>query len=42
MLMEIFDDELYFQAISRAGETVDAGVLRKGKAAVTKGTAPSR
>jgi len=31
MLMEIADDELYFQAISRAGETVDAGVLRKDK-----------
>jgi 3',5'-cyclic AMP phosphodiesterase CpdA len=42
MLMEIVDDELYFQAISRQGETVDAGVLRKGKAALTKGTAPSR
>ena len=42
MLMEIVDDELYFQAISRQGETVDAGVLMKGKAALTKGTAPSR
>ena len=31
MLMEIADDELYFQAISRVGETVDAGVLRKDK-----------
>lgn len=30
MLMEIAGDELYFQAISRAGETIDAGVLRKG------------
>jgi len=27
MLMEIAGNELYFQAISRAGETVDAGVL---------------
>jgi predicted phosphodiesterase len=31
MLMEIADDELYFQAISRAGDTVDAGVLRKDR-----------
>lgn len=30
MLMEIAGDELYFQAISRQGETVDAGMLRKG------------
>jgi 3',5'-cyclic AMP phosphodiesterase CpdA len=42
MLMEISADELYFQAISRGGETVDAGVLRKGRAALTKGTAPSQ
>lgn len=33
MLMEAAGDALYFQAISRAGETVDAGI-------VTKGTAP--
>ena len=31
MLMEIAGDELYFQAISRTGQTVDAGVLRKNK-----------
>jgi hypothetical protein len=31
MLMEVTGDELYFQAISRAGETVDAGVIRKPK-----------
>ena len=31
MLMEIAGDELYFQAISRAGATVDAGVLTKGR-----------
>lgn len=30
MLMEAAGDELYFQAISRAGETVDAGVITKG------------
>jgi hypothetical protein len=29
MLMEISGDELYFQAISRTGETVDAGVIEK-------------
>lgn len=29
MLMEIADDELYFQAISRNGETVDAGVVTR-------------
>jgi hypothetical protein len=29
MLMEIAGDELYFQTISRTGETVDAGVLTK-------------
>jgi len=29
MLMEISGDELFFQAISRAGETVDAGVITK-------------
>ena len=31
MLMEISGEELYFQAISRAGATVDAGVIRKVK-----------
>jgi Calcineurin-like phosphoesterase len=29
LLVEIEGDELYFQAVSRAGETVDAGVLRR-------------
>ena len=29
MLMEIADDELYFQAISRTGQTVDAGKLKR-------------
>jgi hypothetical protein len=29
MLMEVSGDEAYFQAISRRGETVDAGVIRK-------------
>jgi 3',5'-cyclic AMP phosphodiesterase CpdA len=31
MLMEISGGELYFQAISRTGETVDAGVITKGE-----------
>ena len=29
MLMEVAGNELYFQAISRTGETVDAGVIRR-------------
>ena len=29
MLMEISGDEMFFQAVSRKGETVDAGVIRK-------------
>ena len=29
LLIEVSGDELYFQAISRAGETIDAGVLTK-------------
>ena len=29
LLMEVAGDELYFQAISRAGKTVDAGVIKK-------------
>jgi 3',5'-cyclic AMP phosphodiesterase CpdA len=32
MLMEAAGDELYFQAISRAGQTIDAGVITKGRA----------
>jgi len=32
MLMEAAGDELHFQAISRAGQTIDAGVVTKGKA----------
>ncbi len=31
-LMEIAGDDLYFQAISRTGETVDSGVVTKAKA----------
>ncbi len=30
MLMEVSGDELFFQAISRQGETVDAGRIKKG------------
>ena len=37
MLFEIDKDQMYFQVISRAGETVDSGVLvnqgKKGAAA---------
>ena len=29
MLIEIAGDEMYFQAISRAGATVDSGVIRR-------------
>jgi hypothetical protein len=29
MLMEISGNELYFQAISRMGQTIDAGVIAK-------------
>ena len=29
LLMEVAGNELYFQAVSRTGETVDAGVIRK-------------
>jgi predicted MPP superfamily phosphohydrolase len=35
MLMEIANDELYFQTISRSGETVDAGSLGRQAAAKT-------
>jgi hypothetical protein len=31
MLMEVSGDELFFQVISRTGETVDAGVVTKGR-----------
>ena len=31
MLMEVSGDELYFQAISRTGRTVDGGVIEKSK-----------
>jgi 3',5'-cyclic AMP phosphodiesterase CpdA len=31
LLVEIEGEELFFQAVSRAGETIDAGVLRKDK-----------
>lgn len=41
MLMEITADELYFQAISRTGETVDAGVMtRTSRAASPADKAP--
>ena len=31
MLMEVAGDEFYFQAVSRTGDTVDAGVVTKGR-----------
>ena len=31
MLMEAAGDEVYFQAIARSGQTIDAGVIMKGK-----------
>jgi hypothetical protein len=31
VMMEISGDELYFQAISRTGKTVDAGIIRRSK-----------
>ena len=47
MLVEISDDTLFFQAINRKGETVDAGSLRQpklppGATAPTAGTADRR
>lgn len=35
MLVEIDREALYFQAISRAGETIDSGALQRGKASTT-------
>jgi hypothetical protein len=29
MLIEVADDQLYFQAISRTGDTIDTGVLAR-------------
>ena len=41
MLVEIDDDNLYFQAISRTGATVDAGVVHRADAErATTDTAP--
>lgn len=31
MLMEVAGDELYFQVVTRAGQTVDAGMVTKGR-----------
>ena len=38
MLMEISGDTLYFQAISRTGQTVDSGALRQRKKPKPPGT----
>ena len=41
MIVEIVGDDLYFQAISRTGETVDSGVVhRPGAPAIRASTAP--
>ena len=42
MLAEITDEGFFFQAINRKGETVDAGSLKRPKAAVTAGTTVPR
>jgi hypothetical protein len=31
MLFEVVDDQLYFQTISRTGETIDTGVFARQK-----------
>ena len=41
-LMEIAGDELYFQIVSRNGETVDSGVLENNKNKKKSGAEPSR
>jgi hypothetical protein len=42
MLIEIADEGFYFQAINRAGTTVDAGALRAASPATTEDTAVRR
>ena len=42
VLMEIAGDELYFQAISRTGATVDFGTIKRGSAPVTTATPTTR
>ena len=37
LLMEISGDTLYFQAISRTGQTIDSGALKRGEAIGTAG-----
>lgn len=41
MLVEIAGDDLYFQAISRTGKTIDSGVVHRPGAAPAAGTSPS-
>jgi hypothetical protein len=36
MLLEVAGDEMHFQVISRAGETVDSGVLVNQRKKVSK------
>jgi hypothetical protein len=40
MLVEIAGDELYFQAISRTGASIDSGVIRRGPPPKSVGPSP--
>jgi hypothetical protein len=40
MLVEVNGDEMYFQAVSRGGVTVDAGIIRKAARESLTGRAP--
>ena len=42
MLMEVSGDELFFQAVSRTGETVDAGVIVRRGSRLNQGRDPPR
>ena len=42
VLLEIDGDEMYFQAISRRGETVDSGSFRRREPPTTSGGPPVR
>jgi hypothetical protein len=41
MLVEIDGSKMYFQAISRTGQTVDSGVIENAKAAAAPSSAPT-
>jgi hypothetical protein len=40
MLLEIIGDELYFQTISRKGDTIDSGVIQRPQAIAPNGSNP--